>query len=196
MTDNFSIILQQVRSCRRCAPLLPHEPQPILRGSQTAKLLIVGQAPGLKVHQTGLSFNDASGNRLRQWLHIDRSIFYDEDKVALIPMGLCYPGRHKNGADLPPLKICAPLWHSQLLTFFQSIELILLVGGYAQKFYLKSQHQSTLTETVRNYQTYLPRFFPLPHPSWRNTGWLGRNPWFEKEILPDLRIRIHKILSL
>ena len=188
MNDSlFDRIISEVRECRRCEDCLPHQPRPVIRGLPSARLLIVGQAPGLKVHETGLSFNDPSGDRLRAWLGINRDEFYDETRIALIPVGLCFPGRNAAGADLPPLTGCAPFWHPRLLPFFPNVELTLLVGGYAQKFYLKEHCKSSLTDTVRAFKDYLPRFFPLPHPSWRNTGWLKRHPWFEAELLPELR---------
>lgn len=191
----FHSMIYQVQQCRRCEHCLPHTPRPVIRGLPSATLLIVGQAPGLRVHETGLSFNDPSGDRLRSWLGIDRKQFYDERKIALIPIGLCFPGRDRIGGDLPPLKECAPFWHPRLLPFFPNIKLTLLVGGYAQKFYLKERCKPSLTETVEIFQEYLPHFFPLPHPSWRNTGWLKRNPWFETDLLPSLRKMVLTVLS-
>jgi uracil-DNA glycosylase len=138
----------------------------------SAKILIVGQAPGLKAHQTRISFNDASGDRLRRWTEITRKQFYDESKIALMPIGFCFPGRNKKGGDLPPFKKCAPLWHLQLLPFFPDVQLTLLVGNYAQKFYLKDRYKGSLTETVLAFQDYLAQYFCLPHPRWRNTAWI------------------------
>ncbi len=183
----FYEITNEVRQCSRCAESMSHNPRPIIRGLPTATILIVSQAPGLKVHETGLSFNDPSGDRLRSWLEIDHSEFYDESKIAIMPIGLCFPGRNKRGGDLPPLKACAPLWHHRLLPFFPNIKLTLLVGSYAQKFYLKKRRKISLTETVQAFEEYLPEYFPLPHPSWRNTGWIKRHSWFESILLPRLR---------
>ena len=193
--STFHNIIDQIRQCRRCESCLPHTPRPVIRGLPSATLLIVGQAPGLKVHETGLSFNDHSGDRLRSWLGMNRKQFYDERAIALIPVGLCFPGRNATGADLPPLKECAPFWHPRLIPFFPNIKLTLLVGGYAQKFYLKERCKPSLTETVQTFQEYLPHFFPLPHPSWRNNGWLKCNPWFETDLLPALKKRVHMTLS-
>lgn len=185
--QSFSDTMSDVKRCCHCIGDLPHHPRPILRGLPSAKILIASQAPGLKVHQTGLSFNDPSGDRLRSWLEIGRDQFYDESQIAIIPMGLCFPGRDQKGHDLPPIKKCAPLWHLRLLPLFPNIKLILLVGSYAQKFYLKGRCKPSLTKTVQSFEEYLPQYFPLPHPSWRNTGWLKRHPWFEKDVLPKLR---------
>ncbi len=196
MTDyTFNKIIQNVRQCTRCASDLPHKPRPVIRGLPSATVLIVGQAPGLKAHQTAIPFNDPSGDRLRFWLNLSRSEFYDERKIAIIPVGLCFPGRNKIEADLPPLKKCAPFWHPQLLPFFSNIKLTLLVGSYAQKFYLKERGKPSLTQTVQAFEEFLPEYFPLPHPSWRNTGWLNKHPWFEASALPKLRERVHESLQ-
>lgn len=193
--SKFHEVMDSVRQCCHCLGDLPHHPYPILRGLPSAKILIVGQAPGLKVHQTGLSFNDPSGDRLRSWLKLTRDQFYDDRKIAIIPMGLCFPGRDKNGYDLPPIKKCAPFWHPLLLPLFPNLQLTLLVGGYAQKFFLKGRCKGSLTETVHAFEEYLPNFFPLPHPSWRNTGWLKRHSWFELEAIPRLRAAIHPYME-
>jgi uracil-DNA glycosylase len=185
--DAYEDLRNQVSSCTLCAHVLPHAPRPVMRGFPSAKILIISQAPGLKVHQTGLSFNDASGNRLRDWMGIDRDTFYDEHKIGIIPMGLCFPGYDKNGGDLPPIKSCAPFWHPRIRPFFPETTLILLVGGYSQKYYLGDRYKGSLTETVQDYKDYLPDFFPLPHPSWRNTGWIKAHPWFENIMLPHLK---------
>lgn len=176
-----------------CAPHLPHEPRPVLRVSGTARVLIVGQAPGRLVHETGIPWNDPSGNRLRTWLGLRPEAFYDVARVAILPVGLCYPGTVR-GADLPPRRECAPHWHPRLAPHLRRVELKLLVGGYAQAFYLGDRRKSRLTDTVRAFREYLPEFVPLPHPSWRNTGWLKRHPWFEAELLPELRARVHALL--
>lgn len=192
--SSFHELTNEVRQCSLCADHMPHDPRPIIRGLPTATILIVGQAPGLNVHETGLSFNDPSGNRLRSWLEIDRNQFYDESKIAIMPIGLCFPGRDEMGGDLPPLKACAPMWHHKLLPFFSNIKLTLLVGSYAQKFYLKERGKVSLAKTVQAFEEYLPQFFPLPHPSWRNSGWIKSNPWFESIVLPRLREVTREIL--
>jgi uracil-DNA glycosylase len=173
---------------------MPSHSRPIIRGLPSAKILIIGQAPSLKAHKTGLSFNDPSGSRLRSWLQMDRDQFYDESKIAIIPMGLCYPGRNNKGYDLPPIKKCAPLWYPRLLPLFPNIKLTLLVGSYAQRFCLKNHCKFSLTETVYSFENYLPQYFPLPHPSWRNVGWLKRHCWFESLVLPRLRTVVHKTM--
>lgn len=155
--------------------------------------MICSQAPGTKVHETGLPFNDASGNRLRDWLGMPREVFYDEARVAIIPMGFCYPGRLPRGGDRPPRPECAPHWRARLMPYMRSIQLTLLVGGYAQAWHLGARVAPTLTETVAGWRNYLPAHLPLPHPSWRNTGWLRRNPWFEAELLPHLRREVARL---
>ena len=183
-------LLAEVRACRICAAHLPLGPRPVLRASATARVLIVGQAPGTKVHETGIPWNDPSGDRLRQWLALDRDSFYDESRIAIVPAGFCYPGRFERGGDRPPRPECAPLWHGKLLALMPGIELTLLVGQYAQAFYLGGRRQPTLTETVRNWRAYLPAYIPTPHPSWRSTNWLKLNPWFDAEVVPELRQRV------
>ena len=186
--------LRELRACTVCAAHLPLGPRPIVRGNASARLLITSQAPGTRVHETGLTFNDRSGDVLRGWLAVDRDAFYDEDRIAIVPMGFCYPGRGAQGGDLPPRKECAPLWHARLLPHYPRIGLTLLVGSYAINYYLKGRTQRTMVETVRNWREYLPDFFPLPHPSWRNVLWTRQNPWFEAEVLPELRRRVHALL--
>jgi uracil-DNA glycosylase len=188
-------VLAEARACRLCAGHLPLGPRPVLRASVTARLLIVGQAPGTRVHATGIPFNDPSGDRLRDWLGIGPEIFYDEGKVAIMPAGFCYPGRGKGG-DLPPRPECAPAWHPPLRALMPGIELTLLIGAYAQAYYLGERRASTLTETVRRWRDYLPEFLPTPHPSPRNQLWLKRRPWFEAEIVPELRRRVRELLEL
>ena len=185
-------LLVEVRACRVCAAHLPLGPKPILRADVRARVLIVGQAPGTRVHATGIPWNDPSGDRLRAWLAVDRDAFYDERRFAIIPTGFCYPGRGRSG-DLPPRPECAPLWHPRLRALLPNIGLTLLVGQYAQAFYLAERRKGTLTETVHAWREYLPQFLPLPHPSPRNTRWLSLNPWFEQEIVPGLRERIHAV---
>ena len=187
-------LLRQVRACRHCEADLPLGPRPVLRASTTARLLIASQAPGTKVHETGIPFNDPSGVRLRSWLAVEPETFYDESRIALVPMGFCYPGRDARGGDKPPRPECAPLWQPPIRAALPQIELTLLVGQYSQAFYLKADRKASLTETVRAWRDYLPSYLPLPHPSWRNTAWLKKNPWFERELLPELRTRVHALL--
>ncbi|MBL8533471.1 MAG: uracil-DNA glycosylase family protein [Betaproteobacteria bacterium] len=191
---SLSELLVQVRACRACAGSLPHEPRPVLRVSGTARLLIVGQAPGRLVHETGIPWNDPSGRRLRQWLDMSDEEFYDISRVAIVPIGLCYPGT-VDGADLPPRRECAPLWHARIGQLLQEVRLTLLVGSYAHAFYLGARRKRGMTETVAAHEEYLPAYLPLPHPSWRNTGWLKRNPWFESGLLPALRDRVRAVLG-
>lgn len=187
--------LRALRACTVCAPHLPLGPRPVVRGAASARLMITSQAPGTRVHETGISFNDRSGDVLRGWLAIDRETFYDETKVAIVPMGFCYPGRDAKGGDRPPRKECAPLWHARLLPFYPKIGLTLLVGSYAIDYYLKGRTRRTMVETVRNWREYLPEFFPLPHPSWRNVLWVRQNEWYEAEVLPELRRRVHALIG-
>jgi uracil-DNA glycosylase len=193
--EPFSSLIARVRACRVCERALPLGPRPTLQAHPAARLFITGQAPGTKVHETGIPWNDPSGDRLRDWLDLDSSTFYDERRVALVGIGLCYPGRLKRGGDAPPRPECAPLWHPPLRAALGKIELTLLVGSYAQVYYLGARAQPTLTETVRAFETYLPEFLPLPHPSWRTTGWLKRNPWFFSELVPELRRRVRAALG-
>ncbi|HMC13973.1 MAG TPA: uracil-DNA glycosylase family protein [Gallionellaceae bacterium] len=192
--DNaLNILLREVRACEVCAEHLPFPPKPILRAGRTARLMIVGQAPGRRVHETGIPWNDPSGDRLRNWMHVTRDIFYDESRIAIIPTAFCYPGTG-TGGDLPPRPECAPLWHPRLRAALPDIRLTLLVGSYAQSYYLGGSRHKTLTETVRHYRDYQPEFFPLPHPSPRNQMWLKRNQWFTEEVLPVLREEIASFL--
>ncbi|HDY7821855.1 TPA: uracil-DNA glycosylase family protein [Vibrio vulnificus] len=186
-------LLTQIRACQVCASALPLGANPVVQAHSEAKILIIGQAPGTKVHHTSIPWNDASGNRLRVWLDIEKPTFYDPKQIAIIPMGFCYPGRGRSG-DLPPRKECAPLWHEALLKHLPNIELTLLIGQYAQNRYL-SNKPKTLTETVQNWQAWLPDYLPLPHPSPRNTLWLRKNPWFEEQTVPYLRQQVHQLLS-
>ncbi|HLB80086.1 MAG TPA: uracil-DNA glycosylase family protein [Dongiaceae bacterium] len=192
-TEALAQLLGEVAACRLCAAHLPFAPRPVLRLASSARLLIVGQAPGTRVHKTGVPFDDPSGERLRDWLALDRAAFYDEARVAIVPMGFCYPGTAPGGGDLPPRPECAPLWHGRLRAALPEIELTLLVGRYAQVFYLGRAH--TMTDTVRAWRDAPPGFWPLPHPSWRNTAWLKRNPWFAAELLPALRARLRSVLA-
>ena len=195
MSRALARLSTEARACTICADELPLGPRPVFRVSPTARLLIVGQAPGTKVHGTGIPWNDASGDRLRGWLNLDREIFYDESRIAIVPMGFCYPGVDARGGDRPPRKECAPAWHPRFLKLLPKIEFTLLVGLYAQAHYLGDRRKVTLTDTVRAFKDYGPNFMPLPHPSWRNTGWLRKNPWFEAELLPVLRRRVTKLIA-
>lgn len=186
-------LIDEILGCSICAAQLPLGTNPILAADETSKIILIGQAPGLKVHQNGIPWNDASGKRLRSWLNVSEDTFYNPKNIALVPMGFCYPGKGKSG-DLPPRKECAEAWHEKLMSKMQQAELILLVGQYAQKYYLKEKAKRTLTETVAEYKSYLPDFFPLPHPSPRNRFWLSKNPWFEAEITPQLQHRINQLL--
>jgi len=191
----FDALLTEIRACRVCAPQLPHEPRPVLRARRSARLVIVGQAPGTRVHASGTPFTDPSGDRLRSWLGIDSETFYDEARIAIVPMGFCFPGLDANGGDLPPRKECAPLWREKLFAELKEIKLTLLVGQYAQAWHLKDRRKATLTETVKAWREYGPDHVPLPHPSWRNNAWVKKNPWFEAELLPVLRRRVAKVLA-
>jgi len=184
-------LLKQVRACRTCESQLPLGPRPVLRASRSARILIIGQAPGTKVHESGIPWNDASGKRLRDWMQTGFERFYDEKEIAIIPMGFCYPGKGKSG-DLPPRPECAELWHERLLAGLPNLQLRLLIGKYAQDYYLGTKRQS-LTQTVQNWKDYLPDYFPLPHPSPRNIRWFRLNPWFESEVIPSLRDNINLI---
>lgn len=194
MSASLPDLLTQARACRLCEHALPHGPRPVLRAAASARLLIVGQAPGTKVHASGIPWDDASGKRLREWMGIPPEVFYDERKLAIVPMGLCYPGKGRSG-DLPPRPECAPLWHPPLLAHLRKLELILLVGRYAQLYYLKENCKPTLSETVEAWREYLPRVLPLPHPSPRNQSWWLRRPWFEAELVPELQRRVARLLQ-
>ncbi len=187
-------LLSDIRGCRLCAEEMPHEPRPVIRASDTAVICVAGQAPGTKVHASGLPFDDRSGDRLREWMGIDRDTFYDESKIATVPMGFCFPGQDSKGGDLPPLKRCAATWRTDVFTRLPQIQLTLLVGGYSQVWHLGVRRKKSLTDTVRAWREYMPNYVTLPHPSWRNTGWLKKNLWFEEEVLPYLRTRIAELI--
>jgi uracil-DNA glycosylase len=189
-TPDLARLMRRVRACHACAPHLPLGPRPVVRGRSSARLLVISQAPGTRAHESGLSFDDRSGDRLRHWLGLDRDAFYDEDRVAIMPMGFCYPGRLPNGGDRPPRPECAPLWHAKLRARWPAIRLTLLVGSYAIDGYLKDRRRPTMTATVAAWRDYLPDFLPLPHPSWRTTAWERKNPWFGADLLPELRRRV------
>ncbi|MEO3432430.1 uracil-DNA glycosylase family protein [Inquilinus sp. CAU 1745] len=194
MNPTLDDIAAEARACRVCAESLPLGPRPVLRVGAGARLLVIGQAPGTRVHETGIPWNDRSGDRLRDWLGVGRDAFYDESRIAIVPMGLCYPGVDRNGGDRPPRPECAPLWHPRLLPLMPSVELTLLIGSYAQARYLGSERERTMTATVASWRRYAPAFLPLPHPSWRNTAWLKKNPWFAEDVLPYLRDRVARLL--
>ncbi len=193
MENELDLLLREIRSCNLCQAHLPLGPNPVLRASAESKILVVGQAPGTRVHKTSVPWNDPSGDKLRDWLGVDRETFYDENNFAIIPMGFCYPGKGKSG-DLPPRKECALTWHEQLLKLLPNIRLTLLFGQYALDYFLREKKKKTLTETVKNYHEYLPHFLPMPHPSPRNRFWLQRNHWFEQEIVPVLKEITHQLL--
>ena len=190
--SKLNALLSEIRACRLCEAHLPLGPRPVLRVSSTARILIVGQAPGRRVHETGIPWNDPSGDRLRSWLNMEREQFYDERHIAIVPAGLCFPGSGLRG-DAPPRPECAPLWHPRLRELMPKIALTLLIGQYAQTFYLGKRRKKSLRETVLAYREYLPEFLPLPHPSPRNQLWLKQNPWFEEEVVPALRVLVHKV---
>lgn len=179
-------LLNQIRNCSHCTEHLPLGPRPIVVAHPESKIAIIGQAPGTKVHQTGIPWDDPSGKQLRKWLGVTEEQFYDEHLFALIPMGFCYPGKGKSG-DLPPRPECAPLWHKPLFQNIPNLKLTILIGQYAQRYYLEGAMEKNLTETVKNYRDYLPKYFPLPHPSPRNRFWLSQNPWFEEKVLLNLK---------
>jgi uracil-DNA glycosylase len=192
--QTLPLLLEEIRACTACAAHLPHGVRPVVQAGATARLLIIGQAPGRKVHDTGIPWNDASGNRLRDWLGIDRDVFYDARRIAIVPAGFCFPGTGRHG-DLPPRPECAPLWHARLLAALPNVQLTLLIGRYAQDLYLRDNRKESLTATVAAWHSYLPRYLPLPHPSPRNQRWWKTNPWFEQELLPELRARVTNLLN-
>ncbi|MDE1158707.1 MAG: uracil-DNA glycosylase family protein [Neorhizobium sp.] len=206
-TSEVETLSAAIAACRLCrdAPVkgdgdrLPHEPRPVAVLSQTARILIAGQAPGLRVHGSGLPFDDASGNRLRDWLGVSRDAFYDPGRFAIVPMGFCFPGYDDKGSDLPPRRECAPLWRHRAMAAMPQVELVLAIGQYAQAWHLGPRRKKTMTETVAAWRAYRfsnegPAVLPLPHPSWRNTAWLKRNPWFEADIVPQLREDVERLL--
>jgi uracil-DNA glycosylase len=193
--ESFADLLARARACRTCEKHLPLGPKPVFRLAASARLLIVGQAPGTKVHATGIPWNDPSGDRLREWLALDRDAFYDTAHIAILPMGLCYPGRLPQGGDALPRSECAPLWHPPLRARLTNVRLTLLVGAYAQAYYLGQERGASVAETVRNFRAHLPAFLPLPHPSWRTLAWAKRNPWFARRVIPELRRKVHDALA-
>lgn len=208
VNDELDDLRGEIAGCRICRDRpargadhrLPHEPRPVAVISTKARVLIAGQAPGLRVHESGIPFNDASGDRLREWLQVDRDTFYDPDRFAIVPMGFCFPGYDAKGSDLPPRRECAPFWRQRVIAAMPQVELVLVIGQYAQAWHLGSERGDNVTETVRAWRDILfanrsPAILPLPHPSWRNTAWIRRNPWFSDELLPTLRKRITMLAS-
>jgi len=194
MIRDFNLIKQEVMACTICESFLPHSVNPVVQINPKARILIAGQAPGRKVHESNIPFNDASGNRLRDWMGIDKSVFYDPEIIAIVPMGFCFPGTGKSG-DLPPRPECAKKWRARLLKQLPNIELTILIGMYAMKWHLKKEMAANLTETVRNWKKLPTHIVPLPHPSPRNFGWFKKNPWFEREVLPSFQRKISNILD-
>lgn len=190
-------VRDDIRGCRRCADRFAatrtaHAPRPVVWFEPSARILICGQAPGAKVHESGVPFTDPSGVRLRDWMGVDDATFYDQSRIGILPMAFCFPGYDAKGSDLPPPALCAKTWRQRSLDMIPDVGLVLLIGGYAQKWHLKSKG---VTETVRNWRAFGPQILPLPHPSWRNTGWIKKNPWFEAELLPVLRARVQEVLK-
>ncbi len=184
----------EIKACTICQNYLPLGPKPIFGFSRKSRIIIISQAPGIKAHNSGMYWDDPSGNRLREWLGVSRAVFYKPDNMAIVPMGFCYPGRGKSG-DLPPRPECAPQWHERILTTIEQPALTLLIGAYAQKQYLKDRRKRTLTETVRAFSDYLPSIFVLPHPSPRNNIWIRKNPWFESDLVPKLKEKVQEVLD-
>ena len=191
----FTSLLRDIRGCQICAEHLPHKPRPIIRAKASARIVIAGQAPGTRVHESGMPFTDPSGDRLREWLGVDSATFYDESRIAIVPMGFCFPGLDAKGGDLPPRKECAPAWREKVFANLKAVELTLLVGSYAQAWHLQKRRKATLSDTVKAWKEYGPAFIPMPHPSWRNNVWLKKNLWFEEDLLPHLRRRVSHILK-
>ena len=195
MTTDLQDILNDIRACRACAGVLPHTPRPVVRVFPETRLLICGQAPGRRVHESGLPFTDPSGDRLRDWMGVGYETFYADPRIGVAAQAFCYPGTAPKGGDYPPPSRCAELWRPQLLDALPRMELTLLVGGYAQAWALGDRAKRTMTDTVRAWREYAPDLLVLPHPSWRNTAWLKKNPWFETEVLAYLRERVRRILT-
>ena len=197
---SFAALTTEIKACTLCrdrfrATETQHDPRPVVWFNETARILIAGQAPGLRVHESGKPFTDPSGDRLRDWLGLDDATFYDRSKIAIIPMAFCFPGYNAKGADLPPPKICAQSWRSRIMENLKGIRLTLLIGGYAQGWHLPETKQVSVTDRVRGWRSHMPEALPLPHPSWRNTGWLKKNPWFEADVLPALKARVAVVLA-
>ncbi|MCR9249819.1 MAG: uracil-DNA glycosylase family protein [bacterium] len=186
-------LLKEIKSCKVCKEFLEHGVNPVFSFSPDCKIAIIGQAPGRIVHETSIPWNDKSGENLRSWMGIDADTFYDDEFLAIIPMGFCYPGKGKSG-DLPPRKECAPLWHEKIFEQMRDLELIILIGQYAQEKYLESSRKESLTKTIQNFEEYLPKYFVLPHPSPRNNIWQAKNPWFKDKVLPTLKSKVQSLL--
>ena len=210
MTTSFQRLAAEIRACRVCidspkGEALPHEPRPVFQGLPSVRMMLAGQAPGTKVHASGRPYTDASGDRLREWLGLDEAHFYDEKRVSIMPMGFCFPGQDTKGGDLPPRRECALTWHDRLLAHFHNVELLVLIGQYAQRYHfrrlgLEAHLRDSLQATVENWRhayeaSSKPRLIPIPHPSWRNTGWLKRNPWFSTELLPVLQDEVKRVMA-
>ena len=204
----LAALSERIAACRICldapaGPVLPHEPRPVVRLSASARLLIAGQAPGIRVHHSGMPFTDPSGDRLRQWMGVDADTFYDASRIAIVPMGFCFPGWDAKGGDLPPRRECRATWHDEIFAAMPQVEVVLAIGAYAQAYHLarlghaqrRGESLSALVARWRDFDEAIPRVIPLPHPSWRNSGWLKRNPWFEAELLPVLRAQVAKALA-
>jgi uracil-DNA glycosylase len=204
MSETLDGLLHEIGACRICMEHpkrpLPHEPRPVLVASTSAKILIASQAPGTRVHASGVPFDDRSGDRLREWLGMTREAFYDPSRLAIVPMGFCFPGLDAHGGDRPPRAECAPAWRARLLALMPQVELVLVIGLYAQRWHLGADRGASVDATVRDWRRIfgrpgLPKCLPLPHPSWRNTAWLKRNPWFEEEVLPILRSEVSRLAA-
>lgn len=202
--DNLAALGREIGGCRLCADQsvnpLPHEPRPVVRLSQTARLCISGQAPGTRVHASGIPFNDPSGDRLRDWMGVDRDTFYDTARISIVPMGFCFPGHDSKGGDLPPRRECRATWHDRIFAAMPQLELILVIGQYAQSYHLGNLRRKSLTDTVWAWKDIVearknPVFLPLPHPSWRNNAWIRKNPWFSEDTLPYLRSKVAKLIK-
>lgn len=199
MTDDFHQFANKVRACTLCAERFAgtataHQPRPIVWFAPAARILIAGQAPGARVHQSGKPFTDPSGDRLRDWMGIDEATFYNLSQLAIVPMAFCFPGYNDKGSDLSPPKICADEWRDDVLRHLNKVRLTILVGGYAQKWHLEKAAAEGVTRTVQGWRDHAPAVFALPHPSWRNTGWVRKNPWFEAELIPALRVAVKEVL--
>ncbi|WP_193142304.1 uracil-DNA glycosylase family protein [Meridianimarinicoccus sp. MJW13] len=198
---DFTALCDEIRDCRLCADRFAatattHAPRPVVWLRRSARIVVAGQAPGARVHDSGVPFDDRSGDRLRDWMGLTRDAFYDRNRVAVLPMAFCFPGYNAKGADLPPPPLCARTWHARVMPQLPHRRLLLVVGGYAQKWHLGAAAKGGVTATVQDWRSFLPQALPLPHPSWRNTAWLKRHPWFETDLLPDLRQRVRAILEM
>ena len=200
MTQSITDLRSELSDCTICARRFAdtetnHKPRPIVWFKSSARVLIAGQAPGARVHTSGIPFDDRSGDRLRDWLGVDKETFYDQDRIAILPMAFCFPGYDAKGSDLPPPPVCARTWRARILDGLPNLRLTLLIGGYAQSWHLGLPRSARMTQTVRGWASHLPKSMPLPHPSWRNTGWMRKNPWFEAEVLPALKSRVTEALA-